>query len=177
MRSPLLAALLAAAAVIAGCGVDDPYQGNQQTTPTTETTTATTATVTTPAPVTTTPGNDAQESDPALSPAQREAQDGAERAARAFLRTFLPYSYGQRRASTIRAATPTLRRELARQPPRVAPELVANGRPRVVSLRASSTTRSRVYYLAQIDDGQSDIYGAALTVERRGDRWLVSQVQ
>lgn len=177
MRCLLLAALLAASAITAGCGVDDPYQGNQPTTPTTATPSTTPATATATTPVTTTPGNDAEEGDPAVSPAHRDAQDAAERAARSFLRTFLPYTYGRRRGSSIRGATPALRRELARQPPRVDPELVANARPRVVSLRASSSTRSRVYYLAQIDDGQSEIYGTALTVQRRGDRWLVSQVQ
>lgn len=167
----LLAAVLSSCA-IAGCGVNDPYQGRTSPAVTTATAPASDASPTT------SPSADANEAAPALSPLQRDAKDRAERAARAFLRTYLPYSYAQQPASAIRAATASLRRELARQPPRVSPALSASARPRVQSLRASGVTRTRVYFLAQIDDGQSNtIYATTLTVQRRDSRWLVSEVQ
>lgn len=169
MRLVLLAALLVGSCAVAGCGVSDPYQA--RTSPP-----ATIATA--PGVAATTPSADADEAAPALSPLQRDAQRRAERAARAFLRTYLPYSYGQRPGSAIRAATASLRRELARQPPRVSPALAQSARPRVRSLRATGVTRARVYVLAQIDDGQRrGIYATTLTVQLYASRWLVSEVQ
>ncbi|MGH2941627.1 MAG: hypothetical protein ACRDLN_02465 [Solirubrobacteraceae bacterium] len=172
MRLALLAALLAGSCAIASCGVSDPYQG--RTSPPLTTATAPGAA----ANPTTAPSADADEAAPALNPLQRDAQRRAERAARAFLRTYLPYSYGQRPGSAIRAATASLRRELARQPPRVSPALAQSARPRVRSLRATGVTRTRVYVLAQIDDGQRrGIYATTLTVRLDAGRWLVSEVQ
>jgi hypothetical protein len=172
MRLVLLAALLAGSCAIAGCGVSDPYQARTSPPVTTATTPGT---ATHP---TTAPSADDDEATPTLSPLQRDAQQRAERSARAFLRTYLPYSYGQRPGSTIRAATASLRRELARQPPRVSPALAQSARPRVTSLRATGVTRTRVYVLAQIDDGQRrGIYATTLTVQRHAGRWLVSEVQ
>jgi hypothetical protein len=172
MRLVLLAALLVSSCAVAGCGVSDPYQG--RTSP--PVTTATTPGIATHP--TTVPSADADEAAPALSPLQRDAKDRAERAARAFLRTYLPYSYGQRPGSAIRAATASLRRELARQSPRVSPALAQSARPRVKSLRATGVTRTRVYVLAQIDDGQRrGIYATTLTVRLRAGHWLVSEVR
>lgn len=169
MRHVLLAALLIGSCAVAGCGVSDPYQG--RTSPPVTTATA-------PGAGTNPTTAETDEAASALSPLQRDAQRRAERAARVFLRTYLPYSYGQRPGSAIRAATASLRRELARQPPRVSPALAQSARPRVRSLRATGVTRTRVYVLAQIDDGQRrGIYATLLTLQRHGSRWLVSEVQ
>jgi len=159
MRSRLpLFALGAAAALTAGCGIDDPYQ------PGAATGTATTA-----------PPRAGRGDDAHLSPAQRDAQRQAERTARAFLAGYLPYSYGQANAREIRAATPAFLRELAAHPPRVSAAARQAARPRVRQLRVSGLDGSRAYVLAQIEDG-SRTYPTSLTLERHGHRWLVATV-
>lgn len=173
LRPALLIAAAAATIAVAGCGgVNDPYQDRGQTTPR-GTPPATTATS---AATATTPATDADEVAPELSPAQRAAERTATRAARAFLRGYLPYSYGQDSGRPIRGATPQLKSDLLRQPPRVRPQLTKDARPRVTSLRASGQTRKRVYFIAQINDGRTS-YGTTLTASRRGARWLISEVQ
>jgi hypothetical protein len=127
------------------------------------------------APPTTTAA-DAQEVEPALSPAQAQARHCVERAARRFLAGYLPYSYGRAPARSIRGATPALRRELATNPPRVAAVGTRSARPRVRELRVSGLNGSRAYVLAQVDDG-SRTYATSLTIQRRGGRWLVAEVQ
>ncbi len=166
-----LVALLASHAVLAGCGVHDPYQGATATSPTRPT--ATTPASTPPAAA----SPDGDETHPSLSPAQRDAERRARRAARTFLSGYLRYSYAQATGAAIRAVTPALRRELARHPPRVSRELVQSARPRVTSLRATGVRRDRVYLLAQITDGHTS-YATTLTATRHdGTRWLVSEVQ
>ncbi len=169
-RVALLAAVIASSAMSAGCGITDPYQATG--------TTSTTPTATSAARTSTSPpaANDAEEAAPSLSAVQRDAQRRAKRAARAFLTGYLPYSYGQRPDPAIRGATPALRRELIGHRPRVSAQLTNSARPRVRRLRATGLTRNRVYLLAQIDDRQSG-YATTLTVQRRGARWLVSEVQ
>jgi hypothetical protein len=163
MRSRLLVvALIAVAALHAGCGIEDPYQPGA---------TATTATMGN-APA----SRDADEVDPDLSAAQRDAQLGAERAASVFLQGYLPSSYGQGTAQTMRAATPELSRELAANPPRVRNAVMRSARPRVRQLRVSGLNSQRAYVLAQIDDG-SQTYATSLTIQRRGPRWLVAAVR
>jgi len=159
MRSRLpLVALAAAAALTAGCGIDDPYQPG-----------AAIRTVTTALP------GAAREDEPHLSPAQRDARRRAEQTARAFLAGYVPYSYGQVAAHGIRAATPALRRELAAHPPRVSAAARQAARPRVRQLRVSGLHGPRAYVLAQIDDGWRT-YPTSLTLERHGHRWLVATV-
>jgi hypothetical protein len=155
-RLPLVA-LAAAAALTAGCGINDPYQPNA-------TRTATTA-----------PSRAAREDKPQLTPAQRDVQRRAEQAARGFLAGYLPYSYGQANAREIRAATPALRRELAASPPRVSAAARHAARPRVRQLRVSGLNGSRAYVLAQVEDG-SRTYPTSLTLQRHGQRWLVATV-
>jgi len=165
VRSRLsLVALSAAAALITGCGIDDPYQPN-----------ATTSTATTASPTTAPLSPDEGEVKPGLSPSERHGQRRAERAARAFVAGYLPYSYGLAPARRIRAATPALHRELAANPPRVSALAVHTARPRVRQLRVSGLNGSRAYVLVQVEDG-SRTYPASLTLERRGSRWLVAAV-
>jgi hypothetical protein len=108
--------------------------------------------------------------------AQRRSVREASSAARRFLGGYLPYSYGRRNARTIDSATPALRRALASQAPRVPPALAEKARPRVEGLKASGFAPGRVILLARINDGQSR-YVALLTLQRRGKRWVVSQVR
>jgi type IV pilus biogenesis protein CpaD/CtpE len=159
MRSRVpLVALAAAAALTAGCGIDDPYQPD-----------AGNATATTASP------RAAREDEPRLSSAQRDVELRAERTAKAFLAGYLPYSYDQAKARGIRAATPALRRELAANPPRVGVAARQAARPRVRHLRVSGLNGSRAYVLAQVEDG-SRSYPTSLTLERHGPRWLVATV-
>jgi type IV pilus biogenesis protein CpaD/CtpE len=159
MRSRLpLVALAAAAALTAGCGIDDPYQPD-----------AGSATATTASP------RAAREDEPRLSSAQRDAELRTERTAKAFLAGYLPYSYRQANARGIRAATPALRRELAANPPRVGVAASEAARPRVRQLRVSGLNGSRAYVLAQVKDGPRS-YPTSLTLERHGHRWLVATV-
>jgi DNA-binding NarL/FixJ family response regulator len=152
-RLPLVA-LAAAAALTAGCGINDPYQ---------------------PGATTTATPRAAHEDEPYLSLAQRDAQRQVERTVRAFLAGYLPYSYGQATARGIRAATPALQRELAAHPPRVSAAARQAVRPRVRQQRVSGLNGRRAYVLAQVGDG-SRSYPTSLTLERPGRRWLVATV-
>lgn len=157
-RLPLVALAAAAAALTAGCGIDDPYQ------PGAATRTATTALL-----------RGARGDEPHESPAQRDAQRRAEHTARAFLAGYLPYSYGQANMHGIRAATTPFRRELAAHRPRVSVAEREAARPRVRQLWVAGLNGPRAYVLAQIEDG-SRTYPTSLTLERHGPRWLVATV-
>ncbi len=112
-----------------------------------------------------------------LTATQRSAVRAASAAGRQFLAGYLPYSYGRRDADSIRSVAPALQRTLARNAPRVPPELAKKARPRVTKLQVSGVTdSSHVILMAHIDDGQSS-YVALLTVQRQGRRWAVSQVR
>jgi hypothetical protein len=96
--------------------------------------------------------------------------------ARRFLAGYLPYSYGRRPASSIKAVTPALRRDLVRHTPRVPPALAEKARPQLLGLTLSGIADDRVILVARIDDGQSR-YAALVTVRRQGQEWAVSQVR
>jgi len=113
---------------------------------------------------------------PGLTPAQRRDVRDASRAARAFLRGYLPYSYGKGGAREIRAVDPALRDELARRPPRVPPALAHRARPRLKRLRVSGIAAGAVYLFADIDDSDAS-YTALVEARLRDDRWVVVRVQ
>jgi hypothetical protein len=171
---------LGSTAAIAACG-DEYVRGagvysNTSTTPAAQTATTPGAV----APMQTTDAQGTEDAEGAevgrISALQRREVREASEAARRFLAGYLPYSYGRRKARDIRSVSPTLRGELARHAPRVPPALAAKARPRVTGLKLSGLARGRVILLARIDDGQSR-YAALLTVQRRGQRWAVSQVR
>ena len=168
---------LASAAGLGGCG-DEYTRGAGVYSTTTTQPGVRTLTSTAPAapPQTTDAGGTESSETGELTAAQRRSVRGAGRAARRFLEGYLPYSYGRRNAGSIRSATPALRSALARQAPRVPPALAAKARPRVKDLKPSGFATGRVILLAHIDDGQSR-YVALLTVQRRDNRWVVSQVR
>jgi hypothetical protein len=176
-RLTVAAIALATAAGLGGCG--DEYSrgagvyGDTSTQPATQTLTST---VPAAPPQTTDAGGTENSETGQITAAQRRSVRRASSAARQFLSGYLPYSYGRRHASSIRSATPGLRSALARQAPRVPPALAAKARPRVTGLKTSGFATGRVILLARIDDGQSR-YVALLTVQRRGTRWVVSQVR
>jgi hypothetical protein len=165
------------AVAISGCG-DEYVHGagvytNTSTTPGVQTSTIPAALA--PAQTTDDTGTESSETGQ-ISRQQRRDVREATTAARRFLAGYLPYSYGRRDARNIRSVSPALRRELQRHAPRVPPALAEKARPRVLDLKMSGVTSDEVILLARIDDGQSR-YVALVTVQRRGQRWAVSQVR
>ena len=169
--------VLAGATGIAGCG-DEYTRGAGVYSATSTIGAPRTATVPAPADAaqTTDAGGTESSETGRISPSQRRAVRGASTAARSFLDGYLPYSYGRQNARRIRSVTPRLRSALVRQAPRVPPALAAKARPRVERLQLSGIAGGRVILVARIDDGQSR-YAALLTLQRRGNRWVVSQVR
>ncbi len=107
-------------------------------------------------------------------PIPLEAGSGlAARAAGQFLTGYLPWLYGQARATTIKAATPQLIGQLKANPPRVPPTLERVG-PRVVAL---GTRRARGAWtaLANITAGQQT-YELTVAVARARGHWWVTRV-
>ena len=98
----------------------------------------------------------------------------AKRAAKRFLAGYLPYTYSQRRARRIAAATGQLRRRLAARPPRVpAPE--RHRHPRVVLVQSNGVGRARAELVALIRDGTRR-YTVPLELKRGRAGWTVTAV-
>jgi hypothetical protein len=98
----------------------------------------------------------------------------AKRAARRFLAGYLPYSYGQRRARAIPAASPTLERRLARERPRV-PARERARRARVILVQADGVSGARAGVVALVADG-ARTYTVALELRRGRAGWRVTRV-
>ena len=105
------------------------------------------------------------------SPAQIKA---AKRAARRFLTGYLPYSYGQRRARTVPAASPALRRRLRERRPRV-PARERRRDPRLVLVQASGVGRREAALVALVSDGARR-YTVPVELERAAAGWRVTRV-
>src|SRR3954451_17457422 len=119
------------------------------------------------------PGGREAKSPPAGAP---YAARRAERAARAFLVDYLPYSYGRARAERIRAAAGRLLRALERTPPRVVRVAVARADPRLISVHADATLEDlAINAVAAVDDGQRR-YRVPLELRRTHGRWVVTPV-
>jgi hypothetical protein len=99
----------------------------------------------------------------------------AKRSARRFLAGYLTYTYGRGRARTILAATPELRRMLARQPPRVRRARDRRRRARVELIQTDDVATSGIGLIALVADGARR-YSVRLVLQRSGDRWLVTRV-
>jgi hypothetical protein len=175
-RLTAVAIALASAAGLVACG--DEYTRGAGVYSNTTTTPVPTTTIPAPGPPLQTTDSGGTESDERgqVSASKQRDVRAAMTAGRRFLAGYLPYSYGQRNASSIRSVAPALRSVLARQAPRVPPALAAKARPRLTSLKYSGIDGQRVILLAHIDDGQSR-YVALLTVRRQGKQWAVSQVR
>jgi hypothetical protein len=97
----------------------------------------------------------------------------AEDAARLFLRSYLPWLYGQAPLRAITAATNGLLADLKAHPPRVPPTMQAL-RPKVAAI--AMQRRGRGWQaLPNISDGQ-ETYELVLTIAQERGRWLVSNV-
>jgi hypothetical protein len=98
----------------------------------------------------------------------------AKRAAKRFLAGYLPYTYGQRRAGRIVAASDALRRRLAARPPRV-PARERHRRPHVVLVQSNGVGRERAELVALIRDGTRR-YTVPLELTRGRARWTITAV-
>jgi hypothetical protein len=87
----------------------------------------------------------------------------------------LPFAYGEASASSVRAATPALRRQLRGQRALVAPA-ERRRNPRVISLVAAGQERGVALATALVNDGGIANYAVRLTLGETRSRWLVSAV-
>jgi hypothetical protein len=176
-KAPATLALCIATAVAMGCGDQYERGAGVYTFATTSTATAAPgAAAPGAAPLQSTDSTGTENTEaPSLTDAQRRDVAGAQRAARIFLRGYLPYSYGQAPASRIRAVDPALQRGLAARPPRVPPALARKARPRVVRMQRSGVPDGAVLLIAQIDDGDGR-YTTLLELRRAGSVWRVVRV-
>jgi hypothetical protein len=98
----------------------------------------------------------------------------AKAAAQRFLAGYLPYSYGERGARRIPAATAELRRQLAANRPRV-PARERRRRPRVVLVQSNGVSHVRADLVALVDDGARR-YTVPLELAREKAGWRVTAV-
>jgi hypothetical protein len=99
-------------------------------------------------------------------------------AARRFLRTYLPFTYGQLPARTIRGAVPALRTRIAASPPEV-PATIRRLHPRVTAL---TIIPARIIdsgagwaAIATVTD-RLETYHVTVTLGQQHGRWLVTSI-
>jgi hypothetical protein len=107
-----------------------------------------------------------------LSSRQRAA---AARAARRFLIGYLPYLYGQGHASHVADVTPAVRKALHGSRARATPAQ-ATRRPAATAVVVVGQTRGSAIATVTVADGGPATYRLTVTLERRGGRWLVSDL-
>ena len=96
----------------------------------------------------------------------------AERVARRFLRSYLPYTYGQRPQPGVEAVSaPRLARALAQLRPRV-PARVSRLRPRVAALQSEALGGRRLETVAFVEDGERR-YALPIRLTRTETGWQV----
>jgi hypothetical protein len=111
---------------------------------------------------------------PAAMQITRAQVAAAKRAGRRFLTGYLPYSYGRRDARRIPVASDRLRGRLARERPRVPPEMRTR-RPQLVLLHADGVARRNGTLVALVSDGAHS-YSVRLELERATAGWRVTDV-
>ncbi len=109
---------------------------------------------------------------PASEPARVVSVSGPEAAARRFLVGFLSFLYGQGSPDAISAVAPALADRLNGSRRRVSPAALAR-HPTITQLEGRRLGSGRASVLARIEDGGVASYPIALTLARRGGRWLV----
>lgn len=121
--------------------------------------------ITPPAPVEQAPG--------ALVPASQ--LDEGRRVARRFLDGYLAFLYGRAPAAEVTDTSAAVRRELARNTPRI-PPAQRDRTPRVVDLTVTAQAPRAVIATASIDDGDVAVYPIVVTLDRQDGRWRVSRL-
>ena len=163
LRTFALVAILLALAAIALSGTNRPDQANEPTGVTTTTFEAS------PPPV----------AEPDAAPRIRQPRRPTarlRRTAQRFLRTYLPYLYGQARLRSLERAAAELRRRLARAERRV-PPAARRRRPRVRALLLGGLVRdARAWRVtARVADGDVAVYPIELLIAERRGRLVVVQ--
>jgi hypothetical protein len=103
---------------------------------------------------------------------------GALTAARRFLRTYLPFTYGQLGAGAIQAVTPRLRARIAADPPGV-PAPIRRLHPRVTALtiiRARIIDAGAGWAATAIVTDRQQTYHVTVTLGQQHGRWLVTSI-
>ena len=99
-------------------------------------------------------------------------------AARQFLSTYLPFTYGQRPARAIHGAVPALRTRIAANPPQV-PATIRRLHPRVTALTIIPAriidAGARWAATATVSD-RHETYHVTVMLGRRHGRWLVTAI-
>lgn len=177
-RRRLVAAALLAAG-LAGCG-SNPYEHgagvySTRTPTSTEAAPTPTATATTPDSSSAPSSPDLDQTGEQAAPPTGAQMVAAEQAARQFLAGYVPYTYAQTKASSIKAAHPDLLRQLTQRPPNV-PPTQRRLHPKVTHLAIGGGRSGEVSLLASVDDGRQ-VYTIPVTVtQQRSGRWLVTAV-
>jgi hypothetical protein len=100
---------------------------------------------------------------------------GARETAERFLAGYLRFAYGRASARSVRALTPSVRRQLIREHAQLTP-VERRRHPRVVSLEAAGQATGVVLATALVEDGGITTYPLRLTVQRVAGAWVVSGV-
>jgi hypothetical protein len=103
------------------------------------------------------------------------ARAGAREAGERFLRTYVAYLYGRIGAAGLQEATVGMRRTLRQARVRVPPARAART-PTITGLRSAIPRPGVVEVTATVDDGDLATYPVTAFVERRGGRWLVTDL-
>lgn len=99
----------------------------------------------------------------------------ARQTGRRFLAVYLPYLYGRARVTDIPAVDGHVATALRSDRPRVTPAQ-RQRRPRLRDLTLAPQTRRSIQATARVSDGGIAPYALSFTLERRGGRWLVSDL-
>jgi hypothetical protein len=99
----------------------------------------------------------------------------AREVARRFLAGYLRFAYGQAPASSVRAAAPSLRRQLSGQHALIVP-VERSRHPRVIVLVATGRAPGAVSATAVVDDGGIADYAVRVTLRETPSGWLVTAV-
>lgn len=156
-RRPAVTLTLLAVAFAAGCGGDDTSDHSTQSAPPV------------PGPIIGSPQPTGR--DP-LSRAERAA---ARTATRRFLAGYLPYLYGQGRASQVQPVSASVARTLRAGRARITPAQAAR-RPNVRALEVVGQSANSALATVTVADGGPAPYRLTLTVERRERRWLIADL-
>lgn len=109
--------------------------------------------------------------DPLSSAEHRQAAT----AVRRFLSGYLRYLYGRGPAGRVAPVTPSVARTLRSGSARVTPAQ-RRRHPRIAALRITGQTARSALAAVQVADGGPAPYQLTLTVERRGGKWVISDL-
>lgn len=111
----------------------------------------------------------------ARDPLTSSQRGQASSAVRRFLSGYLPYLYGRSPAARVAPVTSSVARALRSGSARVTPAQ-RRQRPRVAALKVTGQTTRSALASVQVGGAGAAPFQLTLTVERRGGRWLISDL-